>query len=149
MTPNLAQGANSAIESAASLANHIVGALDANQRPWYGLSHWASSRKRRMRFFYVCSWILARCESFANPLYKQLGLHIGIRHAGQVISHISDISSKSEYLHFLPDNVHCCASQYKSPRDVYGSLHDVLVALAFVLMEVVLVFWDIYSKFTY
>ncbi|GAB1197893.1 hypothetical protein APSETT444_007198 [Aspergillus pseudonomiae] len=110
MTPNLAQGANCAIESSASLANCIVRTVDQyescarpdNPEKDMGLEAWEESRKQRMRRFYTYSWILARCEAFSGPLFKALGLYIGSFHGEQVISYISDISPESEYLEYLP-----------------------------------------------
>ncbi|KAL4901104.1 hypothetical protein BDW74DRAFT_182200 [Aspergillus multicolor] len=162
MTPNLAQGANSAIESAASLANHIVDSLDANRDPLCDLSAWAANRKRRIRFFYVYAWILVRCESFVSTGYWLLGMHIALYHAELVISHIADIGDRSVRVTFLPDGVSGGIQDYQhldagerrrrvqtAGRDglwvsvILAFLHELLVRVAFAVLDGVVALWDV------
>ncbi|GAB1208064.1 hypothetical protein APSETT445_006803 [Aspergillus pseudonomiae] len=150
MTPNLAQGANCAIESSASLANCIVRTVDQyescarpdNPEKDMGLEAWEESRKQRMRRFYTYSWILARCEAFSGPLFKALGLYIGSFHGEQVISYISDISPESEYLEYLPRSDYHLKSRSEWRHSGLNRLNHLSVKLAFWLLDALITMWS-------
>ncbi|KAE8359677.1 hypothetical protein BDV27DRAFT_149365 [Aspergillus caelatus] len=150
MTPNLAQGANCAIESAASLANRLVCIIDKRQGRVCSdncgreaiLQSWEASRKHRMRFFYTCSWILARCESFCGTFFKGLGLYIGSYHGEQVISYISDIDGQTEYLDFLPEPPRVSKPVLRVKHGSLFLLNYLFVKMAFALLDSSLRFWQ-------
>lgn len=150
MTPNLAQGANCAIESSASLANCIVRTVDQykscarSDKPEkdMDLAAWEESRKQRMRRFYTYSWILARSEAFSGPWFKALGLYIGFFHGEQVISYISDISSESECLDYLPQPDYHLKSQSKMDQGGLNQMNYLYVKLAFWLLDVLITIWS-------
>ncbi|BAE66512.1 unnamed protein product [Aspergillus oryzae RIB40] len=150
MTPNLAQGANCAIESAASLANRLVCILDKRQGRVCSdhcgreaiLQSWEASRKHRMRFFYTCSWILARCESFCGAFFKGLGLYIGSYHGEQVISYISDIDGQTEYLDFLPEPLRASKTVLEMEHGTLFHLNYLFVKMAFALLDSSLRLWQ-------
>ncbi|RAQ47104.1 hypothetical protein AFGD_010252 [Aspergillus flavus] len=150
MTPNLAQGANCAIESSASLANCIVRTVDQykscarSDKPEkdMDLAAWEESRKQRMRRFYTHSWILARSEAFSGPWFKALGLYIGFFHGEQVISYISDISSESECLDYLPQPDYHLKSQSKMDQGGLNQMNYLYVKLAFWLLDVLITIWS-------
>lgn len=153
MTPNLAQGANCAIESAASLANRLVCILDDRQGRVCSdkcgreaiLRSWEASRKHRMRFFYTCSWILARCESFCGTFFKGLGLYIGSYHGEQVISYISDIDGQTEYLDFLSEPPRVSKQVLKVNHGCLFLLNYLFVKMAFALLDSSLRLWQFCS----
>ncbi|KAB8221776.1 hypothetical protein BDV33DRAFT_190112 [Aspergillus novoparasiticus] len=150
MTPNLAQGANFAIESSASLANCIVRTVDQhkscarpdNPEKDMDLAAWEESRKQRMRRFYTYSWILARCEAFSGSWFKALGLYIGFFHGEQVISYISDISSESECLDYLPQPDYHLKSQSKMDQGGLNQMNHLYIKLAFWLLDVLITTWS-------
>jgi hypothetical protein len=153
MTPNLAQGANCAVESAASLANCLVCILDKRQGLVFSdkcereaiLQSWEASRQNRMRFFYTCSWILARCESFCGTLFKGLGLYIGSFHGEQVISYISDIDGRTEYVNFLPEPPRVSKIGQKLEHGILYYLNYLFVKMAFALLDSSLRLWQFFS----
>lgn len=61
MTPNIAQGANCAIETAASLANRLSRA-DKHPNSNIDLESWSHSRRRMVQLFYWASRILVCVE---------------------------------------------------------------------------------------
>ncbi|KAB8210377.1 hypothetical protein BDV34DRAFT_220516 [Aspergillus parasiticus] len=150
MTPNLAQGANCAIESSASLANCIVHTVDQykscarpdNPEKDMDLAVWEESQKQRMRRFYTYLWILDRCEAFSGPWFKALGLYIGFFHGEQVISYISDISSESECLDYLPQPDYHLKSSSKMDQGGLNQMNHLYVKLAFWLLDVLITIWS-------
>ncbi|OGM42601.1 hypothetical protein ABOM_009605 [Aspergillus bombycis] len=150
MTPNLAQGANCAIESSASLANCIVRTVDQdksctcpdNPEEDMGLEAWEESRKQKMRRFYTYSWILVRCEALSGPWFKALGLYIGSFHGEQVISYISDISPESEYLDYLPQSDYHLKSRSKMRQGRLNQLNHLSVKLAFWFLDALITMWS-------
>ncbi|KAE8373977.1 hypothetical protein BDV26DRAFT_300685 [Aspergillus bertholletiae] len=153
MTPNLAQGANCAIESAASLANCLMRIRNKRQGCIFDkcsyearLRSWEASRKHRMKFFYACSWILARCESFRGTLFKALGLYIGSYHGEQVISYISDIDGRAEYLDFLPEPPRVSKAVLCVEHGNLFRLNYFVVKTAFALLDSSLRLWQLCSQ---
>ncbi|KAE8317828.1 hypothetical protein BDV41DRAFT_561329 [Aspergillus transmontanensis] len=106
------------------------------------LAVWEESRKQRMRRFYTYSWILARCEAFSGPWFKALGLYIGFFHGEQVISYISDISSESECLDYLPQPDYHLKSSSKIDQGGLNQMNHLYVKLAFWLLDVLITIWS-------
>ena len=110
MTPNIAQGANCAIETAASLANHLCRADKADKHPDFDfdLESWSHSRRRMVQLFYWASLILVRVEASSSWLTRWLGWYIGRFHGALVMDTLAGISSYTERVEFLPlpDGVH-------------------------------------------
>lgn len=81
MTPNLGQGANSAIETAAILANCLSSMLDSNAHILPDtisrtLDSWASFRKKRMKNISIASREWTRVATFTTPKYRLIALYI-------------------------------------------------------------------------
>ncbi|PYH97128.1 FAD/NAD(P)-binding domain-containing protein [Aspergillus ellipticus CBS 707.79] len=107
MTPNIAEGANCAIETAVSLANHLVSFVEGSdnsyseQRLHPALKTWEESRWRRMKFFFTLSQITVRLEVTTNWVLKMVRMYLGAFH-GVGISFITDITPSTAHVDYLP-----------------------------------------------
>lgn len=101
MTPNIAQGANCAIETAASLANHLS---RADKHPDFDLDleSWTHSRRRMVQLFYWTSLILVRVDASSSWLTRWLGWYIGRFHGALVMDTLAGNFSYTERVEFLP-----------------------------------------------
>ncbi|XHG05995.1 hypothetical protein AWENTII_009206 [Aspergillus wentii] len=103
MTPNIAQGANCAIETAATLANHLISIANKPEQPREDiLGKWYSSHWWRMKLFYISSQTLIRVEASTTFIARLLGLYIGFFHGELVMGMLSDISWFTARLDHLP-----------------------------------------------
>ena len=107
MTPTLGQGANMAIENAASLSNYI--AAVTKQTPMLSMEEvnlclgtWAASRKPRTMAICLAPNALTRLESFATLPYRLIGIYI-LPHLGRWFADLASlIIIGAECLDFLP-----------------------------------------------
>lgn len=99
MTPNIAQGANCAMETAASLANHLS---QVDRHTDLKLEEWYKPRRDVARFFYLSSKCLVRVEASSSWLGRWLGRYIGLVHGPFVMDTLAGISPCSELLAYLP-----------------------------------------------
>ncbi|KAL4890998.1 hypothetical protein BDV59DRAFT_209334 [Aspergillus ambiguus] len=83
MTPNMGQGGNSAVESAASLANCFKTFIDVSPDSSYtlndlrsALSAWSTARKRRAKDIWGKANDLTRLEAWATPKHKFLACYL-------------------------------------------------------------------------
>lgn len=103
MTPNIAQGANCAMETAASLSNFIISnAPRSQEKAALSLDSWGNSRRYVMNVYLWASHTLIRAEAAPNWPYRLLGLYLGYLHGDFIIGCISDITRFTEKLDFLP-----------------------------------------------
>lgn len=110
MTPNLGQGANTAIENAAALTNRICAMLDSQASSHLSapdihlmLSSWATSRKYRTNAICDSSNALTRIEAFATWRHKVVALRV-LPYMGDIIAFLATrIVVGSERLEFLPE----------------------------------------------
>ncbi|RDH29022.1 FAD/NAD(P)-binding domain-containing protein [Aspergillus welwitschiae] len=108
-TPNLGQGGNGAIESAASLANTIVSIahsvkLESLSVPEISasLDEWARSRQRRMKLICDLGNSFTRLEAFHTLKDKALGLYLGKYQVDAIADILCDTTVGAEKLSFLP-----------------------------------------------
>ncbi|KAI2832739.1 hypothetical protein CBS147323_8169 [Aspergillus niger] len=108
-TPNLGQGGNGAIESAASLANTIVSIahsvkLESLSVPKISasLDEWARSRQRRMKLICDLGNSFTRLEAFHTLKDKALGLYLGKYQVDAIADILCDTTVGAEKLSFLP-----------------------------------------------
>lgn len=83
MTPNMGQGGNTAIESAASLANSLAVLARASDHAKIGvqdihqcLQAWQKPRQERANKIWVSAHELTRLEALAGPKHKLIGLYL-------------------------------------------------------------------------
>ncbi|PYI11915.1 monooxygenase [Aspergillus sclerotiicarbonarius CBS 121057] len=107
MTPNLAEGANCAIESAASLANYLAAfargptSLSAQERLDLTLKTWEDSRKRRMKSLFIVSQCAVRIEATTSWVLRRLQTFLGLLHVTG-IGLLTDITSRTARVDYLP-----------------------------------------------
>ncbi|OOF91426.1 hypothetical protein ASPCADRAFT_177465 [Aspergillus carbonarius ITEM 5010] len=107
MTPNLAEGANCAMESAASLANHLSSfsrgstSLYTQERLGSTLKIWEDSRKRRMKSLFFVSQCAVRIEATTSWVLRLLQKFLGLFHA-MGIGLLTDITSRTARVDHLP-----------------------------------------------
>ncbi|OJJ76980.1 hypothetical protein ASPBRDRAFT_190324 [Aspergillus brasiliensis CBS 101740] len=106
MAPNIAEGANCAIESAASLANHLVSFV--NGSPLYTedrlismLKAWEDSRKRRTRGLFIISQCAIRIEATTSWVLKLLQAFLAQCHETG-IGLLTSITSRTARVDHLP-----------------------------------------------
>ncbi|PYH34786.1 FAD-dependent oxidoreductase [Aspergillus neoniger CBS 115656] len=107
MAPNIAEGANCAIESAASLANHLV-FFARGSTPLYTedrltpmLKAWEDSRKRRTRGLFFISQCAVRIEAATSCVLKLNQVFISHFH-GTGIGLLTSITSRTARVDYLP-----------------------------------------------
>ncbi|KAG2413021.1 hypothetical protein HFD88_010580 [Aspergillus terreus] len=83
MTPNMGQGGNTAIESAASLANSLAVLARASDHAIIGVQDihrcmqaWQKPRQERANKIWVSAHELTRLEALAGPKHKLIGLYL-------------------------------------------------------------------------
>ncbi|KAE8378025.1 hypothetical protein BDV26DRAFT_199127 [Aspergillus bertholletiae] len=96
MTPNLGQGGNSAIESAASLANSLSALVHGSRKTIIGvkdihhcLQQWEYGRRKRVEDIAHSAHKLTRLEALAGTKQKLIGLYL----LPYLTSYLIDISS--------------------------------------------------------
>lgn len=97
MTPNVAQGANCAIETAASLANHLsrIDKTDINLKFW-------NQPRQRLVWLYWASHVLIRVEASAWWLARWVGWYIGFFHGALVMDTLAGILPCTIRVDYLP-----------------------------------------------
>ncbi|RAK96077.1 FAD-dependent oxidoreductase [Aspergillus ibericus CBS 121593] len=107
MTPNLAEGANCAIESAASLANYLSAfargstSSSTQERLDLTLKIWEDSRKRRIKSLFIVSQCAARIEATTSWVLMLLQTFVGLMHETG-IGLLTDITSRTARVDYLP-----------------------------------------------
>ncbi|PWY75420.1 monooxygenase [Aspergillus heteromorphus CBS 117.55] len=107
MTPNIAEGANCAIESAASLANHLNKFVRESDDPYKedglhsALKTWEDSRRHRVKFLFTLSQLAVRVEAATNWGLKLLRRCSGVVH-GVGISWVTDLTPHTARVDYLP-----------------------------------------------
>ncbi|BAE65141.1 unnamed protein product [Aspergillus oryzae RIB40] len=98
MTPNLGQGGNSAIESAASLANTLASIIEASREPRVSvkdlndyLQPWQKKRQDRVKDVFKSAHGLTRLEALATRKDKCIALYL----FPYISSYLADAASKS------------------------------------------------------
>ncbi|PWY93910.1 monooxygenase [Aspergillus sclerotioniger CBS 115572] len=107
MTPNLAEGANCGMESAASLANYLSSftrgstALYTQERLGSTLKTWEDSRKRRTKSLFIVSQCAVRIEATTSWVLRLLQTFLGLIHVTG-IGLLTDITSRTARVDYLP-----------------------------------------------
>ncbi|XRM43813.1 hypothetical protein ABZX51_006968 [Aspergillus tubingensis] len=108
-TPNLGQGGNGAMESAASLANTIVAVAQASTsanlslpRLSASLEEWAGSRQQRMRLICELGNGFTRLEAFHTLKDRVVGLYLGKYQLDAIADILCETTVGAERLSFLP-----------------------------------------------
>ncbi|RAL12872.1 FAD-dependent oxidoreductase [Aspergillus homomorphus CBS 101889] len=107
MTPNIGQGANCAIETAASLGNHILLASNTDapcteESLGSMLGTWETAHKGRMRTFSWVAQSVARIEAGGNCWKRFLRSYLGYYHAAMGIALLGDITPQTARVQHLP-----------------------------------------------
>lgn len=99
MTPNIAQGANCAMETAVSLANHLS---QIDRHTELRLEEWYKPRRHIVQLFYLSSKTLVRVEASSWWFGRWLGRYIAFAHGPFVMDTLAGISPCSELLAYVP-----------------------------------------------
>ncbi|PYH49774.1 FAD-dependent oxidoreductase, partial [Aspergillus saccharolyticus JOP 1030-1] len=107
MTPNIGQGANCAMETAASLGNYILLANDTYATCTEAslesmLGDWENDRKGRMRLFYWVSKSAVRIEAGRSWWLRILRSYLSYFHATMSIVLLGDITPQTARVQHLP-----------------------------------------------
>lgn len=109
MTPNMGQGANTAIESAAGLSNRLR-ALTLAKHPEKPsareihdmLSEFNQARLPRLTDFHMRSWFVTRLETADGLAFRVLGRYV-TQFLGDLFARgIAQIASSGVYLDYIP-----------------------------------------------
>lgn len=106
-TPNVGQGANCAMETAASLGNYIMLA-SSTDAPWTEaylesrLQTWENEHRGRMRLFSWVSQSVARVEAGSNWCLRLLRSYFSYYHAAMGIALLGDLTPQTARVQHLP-----------------------------------------------
>ncbi|RYP11134.1 hypothetical protein DL765_007883 [Monosporascus sp. GIB2] len=107
MTPNIGQGGNWAIESAAALTNRLYAMIKTTSRPTIGhiratLSDYEQSRQARTREVCETAGFATRLEAFASFRHRFMSLYV-VPHAGDMLVDVHcQAVAQAPKLDFLP-----------------------------------------------
>ncbi|KAL4954365.1 hypothetical protein BDW69DRAFT_194088 [Aspergillus filifer] len=119
MTPNMAQGANTAVESAAVLANAIyrIGRLGIPSITDIGieLNPSLQDQKKRLRFIHAISFAITRVQTRQGLIRKFLGRYAYPYTPHAAVNTFSRVISGAPSLDFVPLPSRCPAPSYGYP----------------------------------
>ncbi|KAL4891704.1 hypothetical protein BDV59DRAFT_208887 [Aspergillus ambiguus] len=133
MTPNLGQGGNSAIESAASLANSLATLAHGSTETKIGvqdihrcLQAWQKPRQRRVDLIWLSAYELTRIEALEGLKQKLIGLYLLPYLSTYLVDKMSDTivgAAKLDCLPLPPKSLEC-SIPYRDESDNLPEYED-------------------------